>query len=97
MPNQASADETEFEPSASKRVFPDTRGGNHDGTTWKVQHLFTFWSSLSEIRVGKPLIQMDEYDCLILSHQRTDSKKEVVDAVGIEPTTSRLRVECSTS
>ena len=26
-----------------------------------------------------------------------ESLKEVVDAVGIEPTTSRLRVECSTS
>jgi calcineurin-like phosphoesterase family protein len=35
--------------------------GNHDNTTRKVQHLFTSWSSLSEIRVGKQGIVLCHY------------------------------------
>lgn len=35
--------------------------GNHDHTTRKVQRLFTSWSSLSEIRVGKQGIVLCHY------------------------------------
>ena len=42
--------------------------GNHDNTTRKVQHLFTSWSSLSEIRVGKQGIVLCHYAMKVWPH-----------------------------
>ena len=42
--------------------------GNHDGTTRKVQHLFTSWSSLSEIRVGNQGIVLCHYAMKVWPH-----------------------------
>jgi calcineurin-like phosphoesterase family protein len=42
--------------------------GNHDKTTQKLQHLFSSWSSLSEIHVGKQGIVLCHYAMKVWSH-----------------------------
>lgn len=42
--------------------------GNHDRTARKVQHVFTSWSSLSEIKVGKQGIVLCHYAMKVWPH-----------------------------